>query len=61
MTVNAPTGNIVSEVVDFSSSTPGGLSVVPGQPYYFQRWNRDPAAGGGNANFSDGLEVQYLP
>jgi len=61
VTVNAPTGNIVSEVVDFSSSTPGGLSVVPGQPYYFQRWNRDPAAGGGNANFSDGLEVQYLP
>jgi len=59
--VNVPAGGLVSEAVDIPSSVAGGLNAVAGQPYFFQRWNRDPAAGGGNANFSDGLEVQYVP
>jgi len=60
-TVSTPVGGTVSEVVDLSSSVPGGMNVAAGAPYFYQRWNRDPAGGGGSANFSDGLEVQYLP
>ena len=59
--VSAPSGGVVSQVVDIASSVAGGLNVAAGAPYYFQRWNRDPAAGGGNANFSDGLRVVYAP
>jgi len=59
--VNSPTGGTVSEAVVISTSAPGGLNVVAGQHYYFQRWNRDPAGGGGNANFSDGLDILYTP
>lgn len=60
-TVNVPAGGVITEAVDISASVAGGLNVSAGQPFYFQRWNRDPAAGGGNANFSDGLEVSYVP
>jgi len=60
-TVNAPSGGIVTQGVDINSAAAGGLNVAAGQSYYYQRWNRDPAAGGGNANFSDGVEVAYTP
>jgi len=59
--VSSPAGGIVSEAVDYPSSAAGGLNVVAGQPYYYQRWNRDPAGGGGAANFSDGIEVLHTP
>jgi hypothetical protein len=57
----APAGGVISEAVDFATSAPGGLNVMAGSNYYFQRWNRDPAAGGGNANFSDGIEILIEP
>lgn len=60
-TVNVPASGVVTQGVDLATSTPGGINAVAGQPYFYQRWNRDPAAGGAGANFSDGLEVNYLP
>jgi len=61
LAVNVPSGGIVTEAVDLSASAAGGLDVVAGQPYHFQRWNRDPAAGGASANFSNGVEVVFSP
>jgi len=60
-TIDIPSSGVVSTIVDIATSAPGGLNVVAGSPYYFQRWNRDPAAGGGNANFSDAYEIVYTP
>ena len=60
-TVNLPTNGVVTEAVSIATSVPGGLNVAAGQPYYFQRWNRDPGGGGASANFSDGLQVDYVP
>ena len=60
-TVNTPANGVIQESVTIATSAPGGLNVAAGQPYYFQRWNRDPAAGGGNANFSDGIEIIHVP
>ena len=59
--VNVPSGGVVSEAVDLATSAPGGINAVAGSTYNYQRWNRDPAAGGGNATFSDALEVPYQP
>jgi len=59
--VASPTGGVITEAVDLGTSVLGGLNAVPGSHYYYQRWNRDPAGGGGNANFSDGLDVLYVP
>jgi hypothetical protein len=59
--VASPAGGSISEAVDYATSAPGGLSAVAGSSYHYQRWNRDPAGGGGNANFSDGLEVTHTP
>ena len=59
--VNTPAGGVITEAVDIATSSPGGLNVVAGSSYNYQRWNRDPLAGGGNANFSDGLEVLHTP
>jgi len=42
-----------------SAPNPGGLQ--PGDVWHFQFWYRDPAAGGGNSNLSDGLEVTFCP
>ncbi|TDJ74127.1 MAG: hypothetical protein E2O39_05130 [Planctomycetota bacterium] len=61
LTVASPVGGSITEVVDYATSAPGGLSVVAGASYNYQRWNRDPAGGGGNANFSDGYEVTHTP
>jgi len=60
-TIASPVGGMITEVVDYSSSAAGGLNVSAGASYHYQRWNRDPQAGGGNANFSDGLEVVHTP
>ena len=51
----------VTQAVDLATSANGGLNVVVGQDFHFQRWNRDPQAGGGNANFSDGIKIFYVP
>lgn len=59
--VATPVGGVVNEAVDYPSSVPGGLNVVPGGSTFYQRWFRDPAAGGGSANFSDGLEIVHGP
>ena len=56
-----PSGGIITEAVDLATSAAGGVNAIAGSSYNYQRWNRDPAAGGGNANFSNGLEVQYIP
>ena len=34
-------------------------TIAPGETWNFQLWYRDPAAGGGNANFSDGMELGF--
>ena len=57
----AASGGVITEAVDLATSAPGGLNVVAGSSYFYQRWYRDPAAAGGNANFTDGLEVAYTP
>lgn len=57
----APTAGVITEAVDLATSAQGGLNVVAGSSYFYQRWNRDPAGGGAAANFSDGLELAYVP
>ncbi|TDJ65972.1 MAG: hypothetical protein E2O39_17240 [Planctomycetota bacterium] len=57
----AAAGGMITEAVDIATSAPGGLNVMAGSSYFFQRWNRDPAGGGLNANFSDGIEIVYTP
>ena len=59
--VASPSGNAITETVDTATSAPGGLNVAAGMSYFYQRWNRDPAAGGGFANFSNGVEIAYVP
>ena len=59
--VTSPAGGSISEAVDYATSAPGGLNAVAGSSYHYQRWNRDPAGGGGNANFSNGLEIAHTP
>ncbi len=54
-------GGVITEAVDIPTSAPGGLNVIAGSSYFYQRWFRDPMAGGGNANFSDGIEIVYTP
>ena len=61
LAVNVPSGGVITEAVDLSTSVAGGLNAVAGLPYHFQRWNRDPAAGGASANFSDGVAVPFTP
>ena len=47
--------------VNYATSVAGGLNVVAGSTYNFQRWFRDPAGGATNSNFSDGLAVGMVP
>jgi hypothetical protein len=54
-------GGVISEQVDIATAAQGGLNVMAGSSYFYQRWFRDPIAGGGNANFSDGIEIAYTP
>jgi len=54
-------GGVISEAVVIATSALGGLNVTAGSSYFYQRWFRDPMAGGGNANFSDGIEIVYTP
>ena len=51
----------VCTYVDLANAAPGGLNVTAGSSFHYQYWFRDPAAGGGNANFSDGIELVYGP
>jgi len=61
-TVNLPDASgVVSQVVDLATAAPGGLAVVANALHYFQRWNRDPAAGGASANFSSVVAVCFVP
>ena len=59
--VALPVGGVATEAVDYATSAPGGLNVMAGTAFHYQRWFRDPAAGGSNADFTDGLEVQHTP
>lgn len=61
LSVASPTGGVVTEAVDLATAAAGGLNAMSGSSYFYQRWNRDPMGGGGNANFSDGLDVLYSP
>ncbi|TDJ76342.1 MAG: hypothetical protein E2O39_03400 [Planctomycetota bacterium] len=61
LSVTSPSGGVVAEAVDLASAAAGGLNAMSGSSYFYQRWNRDPMGGGGNANFSDGLDVLYSP
>ncbi len=58
---SSPVGGVITEAVDYGTSVQGGLNVVAGQTYNYQRWNRDPSGGGGFANFSDGIQISHTP
>ncbi len=57
----AASGGVISETVVIATSAQGGLNVMAGSSYFYQRWFRDPVAGGGSANFSNGIEIAYTP
>ena len=59
--VASPGGGMISEAVDYATAAMGGLNAVSGSTYNYQRWNRDPAGGGQNANFSDGYVILHTP
>jgi len=59
--INVSTNGTITEPIDYNTSAAGGLNVVAGMTYNYQRWNRDPAAMGLNANFSDGLAIVHTP
>ena len=61
LSVASPSGGNITEAVDLATSAAGGVNAVAGSSYHYQRWNRDPMGGGGNANFSDGIEIAYTP
>ncbi len=60
-TVNVPSAGVVVQSFTIADAAAGGLLVVADTTYNFQRWNRDPAGGGGAANFSDGFAVCFTP
>ena len=59
--INVSSNGTITEPVDYNTSAAGGLNVAAGMTYNYQRWNRDPAAGGANANFSDGIAIVHTP
>ena len=52
---------IAVESVSLATSAAGGLEVMANMTHYFQRWNRDPDAGGTNANFSEAIGICFVP
>ena len=61
--VQASGSGAASMVVDFTSAPMNGGpgQVIAGQTYYWQWWNRDPAAGNSGYNFSNGYSVIFCP
>jgi hypothetical protein len=62
----SPAGGVISVNVDYNDVTqvPGGLNVIAGASYFYQRWNRDPAhfaACGDVATFSSAVQVLHTP
>ena len=47
-------------VVD-NTNLPMGGNFLPGATWNFQRWSRDPAAGGSAFNLSNGLSITFAP
>jgi hypothetical protein len=47
--------------VQYDLATPPLNTVVPGVPYYFQLWYRDPQAGGEGFNTSNALAILFTP
>lgn len=45
---------------DVAGPGPAAAVVDPGETAFFQAWYRDPAAGGANSNFSDGLQTTWV-
>ena len=53
---------IVNEAVaDFDFTVAPLTSIVPGTPYYFQFWYRDPMGGGAGYNTSEAICVTFAP
>lgn len=60
-TINIPSNGLIVQPVDLATAAPGGLSVVAGQAFHYQRWNRDPAGEAYLAGFTDGYRIVYTP
>lgn len=58
-----PVNGVVTQAIDYTGTSTGtaALNVVAGMPFHFQHWYRDPMAGGGSANFSDGIRLDMEP
>jgi len=61
--VTSPVNGVVTQAIDYTGASTGTapLSVVAGSAFHFQHWFRDPTAGGGSANFSDGIRIDMEP
>lgn len=59
--IELASGNVLTHSYDNTAPPNPQTQVSPGTTWYFQGWFRDPAAGGANFNFSDGLELTYVP
>ena len=66
---SAPSGGSITEAVDYANSAPGGLNVIAGMTFNYQRWNRDPVGTpncqpgvpNSTATFSDAYAVTHTP
>lgn len=56
--ISADGDGFLSHMLDLSHSTHSS-QLVPGSTWLFQAWYRDPGAGGGGFNLSDGLQVEF--
>jgi len=54
-------GMRVSHALDVTAPPGGGGVITAGSTWYFQGWFRDPPGGGAGFNWSDGLEVAFVP
>ena len=52
---------VLSWTIDITDPPTAGTQITPGSTWNFQAWFRDPAAGGGLFNLSDGLSISFTP
>lgn len=50
-----------SHLVDLTAPPVSSLPIVPGSTWDFTYWYRDHPAGGSEFNFSDGIEIHFVP
>jgi len=56
------TGRLETTVFPWSLPQPTGtVSAMPGETWYFQYWHRDIQAGQPTSNFTNAVEVHFLP